>query len=402
MHPAYQNWLGQQRRLYKENYGKRLPVRRVRESGVYDQWRLAQGVAAWLTRHCSDRQISLCVTDGPSVSAWAFPQGPKEKESVIVVTRNGLLAIQRLSVLVAAAARGLRESSVAAPVPLRVLGLRSIDERTAVAIAQLVVTAATLFLLFHEAAHLFRGHLTVATDESDTALQILRASGPTLVRLAAPVGLVDLNHPKVYSRTREFDADVQALYWTRLYLDHVDTALLGDALGRESRAVFCSMLAAQEGRRWVTLVAGLCFHAVFSAGASQLSRLKDTSHPSRQERVELALGSDAAIANLNVEQPAFLWECVDFVSRMICEDALYESPFLKEAALEVTAHQEEPLSVRVDAARVWLGLSLDEASAELIHQQRLALIESMRRWVPVLESRQIGSTMPVLPWWRVT
>lgn len=402
VHRRYQDWLTEQRRLNDSEYGNRLPVRRIRESGVYDQWRLAQGVAAWLTGQCTGIQITVCVTDAPFVTAWAFPQGPNEKESVIVLTRDGLLAIQRLNILVAAAASDLRNSPLAAPMLGRVLGRNSMDDRTAVAIAQLVGTAVTLFLLFHEAAHILRGHLAAAANESEATLQAVSAFCPTSVRLQTPVGPIDVNDKNVYSRTREFDADVQALYWTRLYFGHLNPALLGDELGSESREVFASILATQEGCRWVTLVAGICFHAAFSVDASRLSCLKNATHPSRQERVELALGSDAAIAIHNHEQPVFLWECVDFVSRMICEDATDDWPFFKEAACAINDRQHDPMCKRIEAARTWLGLSLDDASANSIYQQRLALIESMRRWNPIFESRQPISTMPVLQWWRTT
>lgn len=296
-HPIYQTWLGEQRCRYKGNYGRRLPLRRIREAGIYDQWRLAQGVAEWLTRHCKDRRISVCVTDASCVNAWAFAQGPHTDESVIVVTRRGLLALQRLNILVAAAVRGLRDSPEVLPVLLRSLGSRQLDDRTAVAIAQLVMSSAMLFLLFHEAAHLLRGHLAGAAAEDEGEGPPLAISSASSVPYAAPIGRRDLSHPNVYSRTIEFDADIQAFYWARLYLDHIDTALLSDELGSESQEVFRILLSTPDGRRWVALAAGLCFHLAFSANASRLVKLKDATHPSRHERIDLAILSDAAIAN---------------------------------------------------------------------------------------------------------
>ncbi|APG05616.1 hypothetical protein BJI69_18035 [Luteibacter rhizovicinus DSM 16549] len=321
-------------------------------------------------------------------------------ESVIVITRRGLLALQRLNILVAVAARGLRDSPEALPVLLRALGSKQPDDRTAVAIAQLVMSSAMLFLLFHEAAHLLRGHLTGAAAEDEREPQLLAVSSTPTVPAVAPIGWKELNHPNVYSRTIEFDADIQAFYWTRLYLDHIDTTLLSDELGSESQEVFRVLLSTPDGRRWVTLVAGLCFHLAFSAQASRLVQLKDATHPSRHERIELALLSDAAIANHNAEDTPVLRECVDFVCRMICEDES-NGGVMEESAQRLTRRPDQSISAYLEGTRVWLGLSLDEVSAEQVHQQRLALMESMRRWEPIFARRQVTSTLPILPWWRV-
>ena len=205
----------------------------------------------------------------------------------------------------------------------------------------------------------------------------------------------------MYSRTIEFDADIQALYWLRRYLDHFDPSLVGDDLGPESQHVFRLILSSAGGRRWITLAATLSFHIALGAGASRMNGLKYASHPSRHERVELAILSDAAIAFHEGESPLFLTECVTFATRMVAIGALSDVPAFAEVERCMQKLEVRTQANCLSVAAQWLGVDLDKSAEDWVYNNRQTLMAAMRALHPWLSANQPATfKLPPMQWWR--
>lgn len=401
-HRIYSAWLKGREAAHKTRYGDLLPARRIRELGLLDPWRLAKNVAGWLTRHCDGAVITACITNSSSANAWALVDGPSPGESVIVVTKGALLKLQRMNELVAATAATITSSMDAYPVLARALACRKLCQRTAIAIGQLVMTSATVFLLLHETAHIVRGHLRAAASGESGAEPVQAAAADITMPTLPVVSSAKLSERNRYSRTIEVDADVQALYWTRLFLDHADLGQSARGLGDASQEVIELLLSSADGRRWVTLTSAMCFHMALGGSMSTLVGIAGATHPSRHERVELSIISDLAIAFNEKAEPRILNECVTFCIRMICIDYASEKPMLSGSPESSDGADGVFGAIRIDQAARWLGVSVDPSSENLIHKNRLEIMSSMQQLEPSLElQRRVKFTLPPLVWWRL-
>lgn len=397
VHRQMQKWLERQDPGCPTRYGRRLTSDDAISAGIWDHWRAGHEIAKWLSSHAPGRTLSFCMTDSAAVNAWAFYQGPANNESTIVITSSFALRIQRMAKLVLVTALIQKRHPPELGALLDLMKSEDIDPYEAAAFTQLIATATFQFALFHEGAHILRGHGIQAAAQEPAGEQICEVDAGASAA-AAQATPVNLKHPNVIARTKEFDADIHAFYWLDLYLEHHDPGRL-DALGAASERVFSRLLTDPRSRRFVVLLSSFCFHLAVGDKASAISPLNGSTHPSRQERVQLSYLTDATLAFHRGVEPRMFSGPVHFASVMIVADCAFALGLFPDALAALGRCKDAPLADQLTAASTWIGISLDDAKMDQLYERRLQLAGVMQEVASRLDRSQRLCKLPVLRWW---
>lgn len=395
MHAAHNKTLSELSRQHRHNYGTRICARKIFYAGIADQWRFCCETLKWVSNTTEGHSFSFCVTDSKAKNAWAFRDALGKGHHLIVATASCLRSMQSVAEVVAETL--FRNPSPREDTTLyRLLGQR-LDEETIVSVAQVVGMATTLFLLFHEAAHILRGHHFASA--ADVARGESRGI-PTFARpMAANVFHGHVRSPSVVSKTKEFDADLHAFLWSRLYFDNNRPDALG-ALGEASRRTHLALLCSAEGRRYVTLIGAMCFHLNLS-GSADHSALNEGSHPSRHDRVQLTYLADYALQAQSAHRASFLPECIRFSSALVVTDSIRGGTLFPRIADQIKGASGDSNLAMLKIATQWLGNFEDEQGLDEVHHRRMHLINAMQRLAPQLTRHGISTKLPVFQWWAM-